>query len=130
SETADDIMDACVDNIFVLGANKAGFSISTNDGAHIKDIHLNCGHTGILHSRSQMRRTTTPFFISISNRGRILGANVSRHKFNENGIKHDELLVNNVNIGKVENIILNGIDITEVYGGSSFGNVTVRWKAY
>ncbi|MFD1629391.1 glycosyl hydrolase family 28-related protein [Pseudopedobacter beijingensis] len=130
SETADDIMDACVDNIFVLGANKAGFSISTNDGAHIKDIHLNCGHTGTLHSRSQMRRTTTPFFISISNRARILGANVSRHKFDENGVKHDELLVNNVGIGKVENIILNGVDITEVYGGSSFGNATVRWKAY
>lgn len=130
SETADDIMNACVDNIFVLGANKAGFSISTNDGAHIKDIHLNCGHTGILHSRSQMRRITTPFFISISNRARILGATVSRHKFEENGVKHDELLVNNVNIGKVENIILNGVDITEVYGGSSFGNATVRWKAY
>ncbi|HKC37883.1 MAG TPA: hypothetical protein VKB95_17525, partial [Chitinophagaceae bacterium] len=41
SETADDIMDIHVDNIYVLGANKAGFSISTNDGAHIKDIHLN-----------------------------------------------------------------------------------------
>ena len=48
SETADDIMDIHVDNIYVLGANKAGFSISTNDGAHIKDIHLNCGHTGTI----------------------------------------------------------------------------------
>ena len=130
SETADDITDACVDNIFVLGANKAGFSISTNDGAHIKDIHLNCGHTGTIHSRSQMRRTTTPFFISISNRGRILGASVSRHKFDENGVKHDELLVNNVNIGKVENILLNGVDINEVYGGSSYGNDAVRWKPF
>lgn len=128
SETADDIMDACVDNIYVLGANKAGFSISTNDGGHVKDIHLNCGHTGPLHSRSKMYRTTTPFFISISNRGRILGANVSRHKFDENGVKHDELLVNNVNIGQVENIVINGIDIYEVYGGSSFRSD--RWKAY
>lgn len=32
SETADDIQDLYVDNIYVLGANKAGFSISTNDG--------------------------------------------------------------------------------------------------
>jgi polygalacturonase len=130
SETADDIMDIHVDNIYVLGANKAGFSISTNDGAHIKDIHLNCGHTGPLHSRSKMFRTFTPFFISISNRGRILGANVSRFKFDENDFRHDELLVTNVNIGKVENILINGIDIYEVYGGSSYGDKNPRWKAY
>jgi hypothetical protein len=130
SETADDIQDIHVDNIYVLGANKAGFSISTNDGAHIKDIHLNCGHTGKLHSRSKMLRTHTPFFISISNRGRILGASVSRHKFDENGVKHDELLVNNVNIGVVENIILNGVDVSEVYSGSSYGDATKRWKPY
>jgi len=130
SETADDIQDIHVDNIYVLGANKAGFSISTNDGAHIKDIHLNCGHTGSLHSRSKMLRTQTPFFISISNRGRILGASVSRFKFDENGVKHDELLVNNVDIGVVENIILNGIDVSEVYSGSSYGDATKRWKPY
>jgi hypothetical protein len=129
SETADDIQDIHVDNIYVLGANKAGFSISTNDGAHIKDIHLNCGHTGSLHSRSKMLRTYTPFFISISNRGRILGAGVSRHKFDENGVKHDELLVNNVDIGTVENIILNGVDVSEVYGGSSYGGKE-RWKSF
>lgn len=130
SETADDIMDVHVDNIYVLGANKAGFSISTNDGAHIKDIHLNCGHTGILHSRSKMLRTHTPFFISISNRGRILGATVGRFKFDENGVKHDELLVTNVNIGIVENIMINGVDVSEVYAGSSFGGKRERWKAY
>jgi hypothetical protein len=130
SETADDIMEVHVDNIYVTGANKAGFSISTNDGGHIKDIHLNCGHTGTLHSRSKMYRTTAPFFISISNRGRILGAGTGRYKFEENGVKHDELLVNNVNIGVVENIILNGIDIYEVYGGSSYGDSDIRWKAF
>ncbi len=130
SETADDIQDIHVDNIYVLGANKAGFSISTNDGAHIKDIHLNCGHTGPLHSRSKMYRSFAPFFISISNRGRILGANVERYKFDENGVKHDELLITNVNIGVVENIIINGIDIAEVYGGSSYGDKNSRWKAY
>ena len=130
SETADDITDVHVDNIYVLGANKAGFSISTNDGAHIKDVHLNCGHTGRLHSRSKMLRTYTPFFISISNRGRIIGADVGRYKFEENGVPHDELLVTNVNIGTVENIILNGVDITEIYAGSSYGAKNERWKAY
>ncbi len=130
SETADDIMDIHVDNIYVLGANKAGFSISTNDGGHIKDIHLNCGHTGSIHSRSKMFRTFAPFFISISNRGRVLGAEVNKYAFTEQGVKHNELLVKNVNIGKVENIIINGIDIYEVYGGSSYGDKNARWKAY
>jgi polygalacturonase len=128
SETADDIMDVHVDNIYVLGANKAGFSISTNDGAHIKDIHLNCGHTGSLHSRSKMYRSTTPFFISISNRGRIIGTSVGKYAFTDHGEKHNELLVKNVNIGQVENIILNGIDIYEVYSGSSYSGK--RWKPY
>ncbi len=128
SETADDIMDIHVDNIYILGANKAGFSISTNDGAHIKDIHLNCGHTGTIHSRSKMYRSFAPFFISISNRGRILGAEVGKYAFTDNGEKHNELLVKNVNIGVVENIILNGIDIYEVYAGSSHSGT--RWKAY
>jgi len=130
SETADDITDIHVDNIYVLGANKAGFSISTNDGANIRDIHLNCGHTGRIHSRSKMLRAYAPFFISISNRGRILGATVARYKFDEEGVKHDELLVTNVNIGSVENIMINGIDVLEVYGGSSYGGKNGRWKAY
>ncbi|MDF2189565.1 endopygalactorunase [Paraflavitalea sp. CAU 1676] len=128
SETADDIMDLHVDNIYVLGANKAGFSISTNDGGHIKDVHLNCGHTGSIHSRSQMLRATAPFFISISNRGRILGADVGKYSFTENGEQHNELLVKNVNIGQVENILINGIDVREVYSGSSYGGK--RWKPF
>lgn len=128
SETADDITDICVDNIYVLGANKAGFSISTNDGGHVKDIHLNCGHTGTVHARSKMYRTFAPFFISISNRARILGAEVGKYSFRENGQQRNELLAKNVNIGEVENIIINGIDIAEVYSGSSFRGD--RWKAY
>lgn len=128
SETADDITNVCVDNIYVLGSNKAGFSISTNDGAHVKDIHLNCGHTGPLHSRSKMFRTTTPFFISISNRGRVIGANVQKYSFREGDHVRNELLCTNVNIGRVENVILNGIDVSEVYGGSSFRGG--RWKEY
>lgn len=128
SETADDITDICVDNIYVLGSNKAGFSISTNDGGHVKNIHLNCGHTGPLHARSKMYRTFTPFFISISNRGRVLGAAAGKYAFTDNGEKHNELLVKNINIGEVENIIINGIDIYEVYAGSSFRGK--RWVGY
>jgi polygalacturonase len=128
SETADDITDICVDNIYVLGSNKAGFSISTNDGGHIKNIHLNCGHTGSLHHRSVMYRTFAPFFISISNRGRVIGAEVGKYQFTDNGEQHNELLVKNVNIGEVENIILNGIDVYEVYAGSSFNGK--RWAVY
>jgi polygalacturonase len=128
SETADDITDICVDNIYVLGSNKAGFSISTNDGGHIKNIHLNCGHTGPLHHRSVMFRTFAPFFISISNRGRVIGAETGKYQFTDNGEQHNELLVKNVNIGEVENIILNGIDVYEVYAGSSFNGK--RWAGY
>lgn len=128
SETADDIQDLYIDNIYVLGANKAGFSISTNDGGHIKNVYLNSGKTGLIHSRSVMRRTRAPFFISISNRGRVLGANVAPFVFKENGTIRKELLVTNSNIGEVENIIVKGVDIEEVYGGSSFRGD--RWKAY
>lgn len=128
SETADDIQDLYVDNIYVLGANKAGFSISTNDGGHIRNVYLNSGKTGPIHSRSVMHRTRAPFFISISNRGRVLGADVASFTFKENGAVRKELLVTNSNIGQVENIIINGVDIDEVYGGSSFRGD--RWKAY
>lgn len=128
SETADDISKVCIDNIYILGANKAGFSISTNDGALIKDIHLNCGHTGRIHSRSKMFRTTAPFFISISNRGRISGAEVGKYAFLENGKTRTELLVKNINIGRVEKVMLQGVDITEIYSGSSYSGS--RWKVY
>ncbi len=128
SETADDIKDLYIDNIYVLGANKAGFSISTNDGGHIANVYLNSGKTGPLHSRSKMKRTRAPFFISISNRGRVIGADVEKFTFMENGAERSELLVTNSPIGRVENIVINGIDISEVYGGSSFKKE--RWKPY
>ena len=131
SETADDIKDLYVDNIYVLGANKAGFSISTNDGACISNVHLNSGKTGPLHHRSVMKRTRAPFFISISNRGRVIGADVKPYTFEENGVKRSELLVTNSNIGRVENISINGVDISEVYGGSSFSSRgEERWRPY
>jgi polygalacturonase len=130
SETADDITDVHVDNIYILGSNKAGFSISTNDGGTVRDVHLNCGHTGSIPSRSKMFRTRAPFFISISNRGRVLGAEAKKYSFTENGRERNELLCRNVNIGAVENIMLNGIDIYEVYAGSSHGSRTTRWKPF
>ncbi len=128
SETADDIVDVHVDNIFVTGANKAGFSISTNDGGHVRDIHLNSGLTGPLHSRSKMLRTRSPFFISISNRARVLGATVRRYQFESHGRNHDELLATNIDIGVVENVFINHIDVTEMYAGSSFRGG--RWRDY
>ncbi|WP_343565726.1 endopygalactorunase [Sphingobacterium sp.] len=128
SETADDITDVYVDNIYVLGANKAGFSISTNDGGTVKNVFLNTGHTGKLHSRSKMLRCHTPIFISISNRGRVLGATVKRFRFKENEKIRDELLCTNVNIGHIENIVLQHVDIAEAYAGSSFRSR--RWKGF
>lgn len=128
SETADDISDVYVDNIYVLGANKAGFSISTNDGATVSNIFLNSGKTGRLHHRSVMKRTRTPFFLSISNRGRVIGAHAEMFSFKENDRQRKELLITNIPIGKVENISLQGVDISEVYGGSSFRSD--RWKSF
>lgn len=129
SETADDIQDVYVDNMYVLATNKAGFSISTNDGGHVRNIYLNSGKTGSIHSRSIMKRVRTPFFLSISNRGRVLGADASLFNFKENGTVRTELLVTNSNIGKVENIVIRGVDVEDVYAGSSYYN-KVRWKSY
>lgn len=128
SETADDIMDVYVDNIYVNGANKAGFSISSNDGANIQNVFLNSGKTGRLHSQSRIRRSYTPFFISISNRGRVLGATVQRVRFLENGVKRDELINTNINIGGIENVTVNAVDVTEMFRGSSFHST--RWAHY
>jgi hypothetical protein len=75
-----------------------------------------------------MYRTYAPFFISISNRGRIIGAEAGKYAFTENGENHNELLIKNVNIGQVEDIVLNGIDVYEVYAGSSFNGK--RWAPY
>ena len=130
SETADDIRNAYVDNIYVLAGNKAGFSISTNDGATVENIYLNSGKTGPVHHQAQMRRTRTPFFISISNRGRLIGGKAQRTKFMENGVQRDELLSTNVNIGHVRNVHVKDVNITEVYGGSQYGDPSKRWVPY
>ncbi|NOV04360.1 cohesin domain-containing protein [Paenibacillus planticolens] len=130
SETVDDIKNAYVDNIYVLAGNKAGFSISTNDGATVENIYLNYGQTGPIHHKAQMRRTRAPFFISISNRGRVIGGDAVRMKWMENGVQRDELLSKNVNIGHVRNIFIKDVNIEEVYGGSQYSNPSKRWVPY
>ncbi|GAA4843449.1 hypothetical protein GCM10023310_21680 [Paenibacillus vulneris] len=130
SETVDDIKNVYVDNIYVLAGNKAGFSISTNDGGHIENIYLNYGMTGPVHHKSEMRRTRAPFFISISNRGRVIGGDAKRMKFMENGVQRDELLSTNVNIGQVRNVFIKDVNIEEVYGGSQYGDPSKRWVKY
>ena len=75
-----------------------------------------------------MKRTRTPFFLSISNRGRVIGAHAEMFSFKENDRQRKELLITNIPIGKVENISLLGVDISEVYGGSSFRSD--RWKSF
>lgn len=128
SETADDISNVYIDNIYVLGANKAGFSISTNDGAVVSDVHLNSGKTGILHHRSIMKRPHAPFFISISNRGRRLAAKAEMFTFREDNNVRKELLITNSPIGSIRNVSLKSVDISEVYAGSNCHNK--RWPAY
>ena len=131
SETADDITDVYVDNILVLATNKAGFSISSNDGGRVARVFLNSGKTGSLHHRSEMHRTRTPLFLSISNRGRVVGTTVRpyRFRFNKGDELRHELLVTNRSIGHVEDIDLRHVDCDEVYAGSSYYNKT-RWKPF
>lgn len=122
SETADDLRDFYVDNIYVLGSNKAGFSISTNDGATVANVYLNHGKTGRVHSRSQMRRTRSPFFLSVSNRGRVLGCQAEEFTFTErqkDGHRtRTELLCTNIPIGRVDSIYLRGVDACEIFAGA------------
>lgn len=127
SETADDITDVWVDNLYVLGTNKAGFSISSNDGGIVSRIWFGSGKTGTLR-RSQFMRTRTPFFLSIANRARVIGSDAKPFTYNENGIERRELLVTNIPIGRVENISIRGVDVKEVYAGSCYR--TTRWKPY
>lgn len=152
SETADDIQDVCIDNLYVLGSNKSGFSISVNDGGHIRNIHLNCGGSagkcrhGITHGnlnigydpasvnphRSVIRRARTPFFISLSNRGRTLGGKAKPCSFIDDiGVPREELMVTNVRIGRIENVFLRNVTIRDVFAASQAKSTTKsRWPAY
>ena len=139
SETADDIRNVCIDNLYVLGSNKAGFSVSVNDGGHVENIHLNCGGSagrcrhGVQHGhldigylpaainphKSIMRRVRTPFFISLSNRGRTIGCEARQMRFTDDiGVLREEMMVTNVNVGTIRNIRLQSVDVKEVYAAS------------
>ncbi|WP_164716584.1 glycosyl hydrolase family 28-related protein [Paenibacillus whitsoniae] len=72
SETAGDISNVHVSNLTVLGAGKAGFSISVNDGSVVDGV--------VLDGVNTMTGTTAPIFIEISNRGRAPGAGVGKIK--------------------------------------------------
>ena len=116
SETADDIQDVFVDNLVVLGSNKCGFSISTNDGGYMRNINLNGGQTGpvILPAGGHFERSRTPIFISISHRGRVIGA--------ENRTVNSQRVITNVTIGRVEDLTMKDVDITEVYSGTAYSS--------
>lgn len=120
SETADDTLNVDVDNLVVLGANKAGFSISTNDGALVKNITLNEGNTGAVYTGENgdpdsgyFQRTRTPIFISISHRGRIIGA----ENYTTPG---GERAVRNVAMGHVTDISFKHVKIADAYSGSTY----------
>lgn len=152
SETACDINYICVDNIYVMGCGKAGFSTSVNDGGNVKGLHLNCGGTvgkcccgsehgnlsvgyevGAVHpKRSLMRRTRMPFFITVSNRGRTLGAKSSEYEFvNSDGKKYVSQITENVIPGKIENVYLAHFDFEENYWGSrAVNNTDNRWVKF
>lgn len=152
SETADDIQDVCIDNLYVLASNKAGFSISVNDGGHIRNVHLNCGGSigccehGVRHGelsigyqpakinphKSVMRRIRNPLFLSLSNRGRVLGCEAVEKEFVDDiGVPREELMIKNVNIGRIENVFLKNLDIRDVYGVSQSKSETKsRWPKY
>lgn len=152
SETADDIQNVCIDNLYVLGSNKAGFSISVNDGGQIRNVHLNCGGSmghcrhGIQHHRlhigysptkllprpSRMRRVRTPFFISLSNRGRTIGCEGQLKQFVDDiGVEREEMLVSNVQIGAIENVFLRNVDVQDMYAASQAKTpVGGRWPEY
>lgn len=152
SETADDIQDVCIDNLYVLGSDKAGFSVSVNDGGHIRNVHVNCGGSlgkcrhGIEHGDlgigytpagmgerpSLMRRVRTPFFISLSNRGRTIGCQGHMGRFTDDiGVEREEVLVENVQIGAIENVFLRNVDVKEVYGASQAKSTQPsRWPMY
>ena len=114
SETAGDIEDIWVDNLYVLGSDKVGFSISCNDGGAVRNVFLNC--RGTHPRRSVMKRCRCPFFLSITGRGRTVGA--------RDGGK-------NIPLGHIENVVLKGVDVSDCYAGSMAKRPgPTRWQPF
>ena len=152
SETACDINNVCVDNLYVMGCGKAGFSTSVNDGGNVRGLHLNCGGTvgkcccgaehgdvsvgyeaGAVHpKRSIIRRARMPFFITVSNRGRTLGCKASKREYcGFNGEKRVAEITENVIPGKIEDVYIAHFDSDENYWGSrAINNTDNRWVKF
>lgn len=115
SETADDIRDVYVDNLVVLGSNKAGFSISANDGALVQNVNLNTGTTGKVYQESgYFQKSNTSIFISVSHRGRVIGAEDYKTPGGKRAIR-------NVPIGHLNQVTLKDVKIVDAFSGSLYG---------
>lgn len=118
SETADDIQDVYVDNLTVLASNKCAFSVSTNDGAYVKNIYMNSGKTGRIFGQSHWERAKTPIFISTSNRGRVMGAKLTFHPDRWGNLSGT---VQNVPIGTIDGVTIKDVEIVNAFGGNGPG---------
>lgn len=125
SETADDIRDVYVDNLIVLGSNKAGFSISANDGALVKNVNLNSGKTGPVFDESgYFQKSNTSIFISVSHRGRVIGAE-------DYTTAEGKRAIRNVPIGHLDQVTLKNVKIVDAFSGSLYnsgGNGPTRYN--
>ena len=152
SETADDFEDICVDNIYVTGCGKAGFSASINDGGKVKNLHLNCGgsvgkckkgtHHGDLNlgytpkethpKRSIIKRARMPFMISLSMRSRLLGAVNKKFSYvNHLSESVTEDVVINAEVGEIENLYLGHFDSFDSFWGSrAINTLDNRWPKF
>ncbi|MCF8262668.1 MAG: right-handed parallel beta-helix repeat-containing protein [Melioribacteraceae bacterium] len=86
SETAGDFKNIRVENIIILGAEKAGIGMTTNDGAVLDGIYIN---------NITMRRVATPLFIHTSQRLRT---------------------PEKVTPGQFKNIVIKNVTAKDVYG--------------
>lgn len=86
SETAGDFRNVHFSNITILGSEKAGIGITSNDGSVIDSVTF-CDIT--------MSKVATPIFIKIGARGRA---------------------PDNPPVGKIRNVILSNITADDVYG--------------
>lgn len=86
SETVGNFKNITVSNITIKHANKAGIGITSNDGAVIENV---------TYRNIKMSKIQTPFFISVSNRGRT---------------------PEKTEAGKIKNIIFENIVADDCYG--------------
>jgi len=72
------------------------------------------------------------FFVSLSNRGRIIGCEAVLKQFvDDTGADREELMVTNVNVGAIEDVSLRNVDVREVYGASQAKSEgATRWPAF